>query len=162
MVGGGEIVGSGVAAFLATRAVSTALASASASMAAQVRRLATLVRGSGVAKGMQSVGAAVNRTISIPLKQVEKKFEAHAADFGVTLQRGRDGFDAMKSAIEAHVADPDTLAIPGTFRWTEEVTYFFNPRTDLLVIRDGDGVFRSGWKLDTQQVTQLLERGNVW
>ena len=114
------------------------------------------------ARGMQSVGAAVNRTISIPMKQLEKKFAAHAGDFGVTLPRGRGGFEAMQRAIESHVADPATLAIPGTLRWTEEVTHFFNPNTGLLVIRDGEGVYRSGWRLDPDQIRRLTESGNVW
>jgi len=134
----------------------------------RVRRFASQVAIAGrrteqaAVRGMQSVGAAVNRSIDVPLAQLESKFDSHAADFGITLPRGRAGFDAFGSAIQSHVADPVTIAIPGTLRWKESVTHFYNPNTGLLVVRDGDMAFRSGWRLDADQVRRLMETHNVW
>jgi hypothetical protein len=82
--------------------------------------------------------------------------------FGVTLPRGRAGFLAFRGALQSHMDDAATIAIPGTYRWNSEVTHFYNPNTGLNVIRDESMNFVSGWKLSPQQTKDLLELNNVW
>ncbi len=101
------------------------------------------------------------KTITFTEKQLQKKFASHAADFGVDRTWGKGAAEEFQSALSAHVADPATNAISGTYRGTQDVTHFFNPNTGLNVMRDADGAFLSGWKLGPEQIENLLTHGNI-
>ena len=99
--------------------------------------------------------------MSFSENQLQKKFGSHASDFGISRTWGKGAGEEFRQALSAHVADPGTRAIFGTYRGTQEVTHFFNPQTGLNVMRDADGAFLSGWKLSTDQAKNLLLHGNV-
>jgi len=130
-------------------------------IAAELAEDVVSANGLRVAKGSQSVGSALNRTINFSEKQLQKKFSSHADDFGITRTWGKGAAEEFKEVLSAHVADPGTRAIFGTYRGTQEVTHFFNPQTGLNVMRDADGSFVSGWKLSGDQAKNLLLHGNV-
>jgi Colicin D len=107
----------------------------------------------------RSIGAAVNRTISFSERQVQRKFK-HAADFGITGNYSRANAAKFQQVLEAHVSDPATQVIQGTYHG-QDVTHFFNPNTGLTVIRGTDGAFISGWRLSSDQVMYLSTRGSL-
>ena len=108
------------------------------------------------------VGPGVRTTSGTPLSitraQIEKKFEKHAADFGVTEPRGKAGFEAFERAVREQVGDPATLHINGTYRGNSAVLNY-NPNTGLAVIQSPSGQFISAWRLGDDQVSSVLERG---
>jgi hypothetical protein len=110
------------------------------------------------------LGTAVQTTHGSPLTvsraQLEKKFSKHAADFGVTEPRGKAGFEAFENALRKQIDDPDTLHIKGIYRGDAAVISY-NPANGLAVIQKPSGEFVSGWRLDAEQVGNLLNRGSL-
>ena len=114
-------------------------------------------------KPEESRGAhGVQTTPGTPLKtsraQLEKKFDKHAADFGVTEPRGKTGFEAFENAIQNQVDDPATLHINGSYRGDPAIINY-HPNTGLAVIQKPNGEFVSGWRLGDRQVRSVLESG---
>ena len=58
-------------------------------------------------------GLGAQTTSGTPLTtlrgQIEKKFDKHAADFGVIEPRGKSGFEAFENAVRQQVDDPATF-----------------------------------------------------
>lgn len=127
-----------------------------------VRKLLERIRGIG-RKGPK-LGPGVKTGPGVPMTttrgQIEKKFDKHASDFGVTEPKGRAGFDAFDDAVRRLVDDPSTLHIQGTYRGDPAIINY-NPNTGLAVIQRPTGEFVSGWKLDPDQVRYVLERGSL-
>jgi hypothetical protein len=94
------------------------------------------------------------------LRQIEEKFSQKAPQFGVNDPRGRAGFDKFDKALKDFVHNPSTLHIVGTYRG-QPVILNVNPDSSLVVIQDTDGEFISGWKLTSDQLTNILERGKL-
>jgi hypothetical protein len=92
--------------------------------------------------------------------QIEKKFDKHAADFGITAPRGRAGFDEFEQALRSQIQDPATLHIDGTYRG-EPAIINYNPNTGLAVIQKPSGEFVSGWRLSPEQASNVLQRGSL-
>jgi hypothetical protein len=92
--------------------------------------------------------------------QLEKKFDKHAADFGITAPRGRAGFDEFEQALRSQIQDPATLHINGTYRGDPAIINY-NPNTGLAVIQKPSGEFVSGWRLSPEQATNVLQRGSL-
>lgn len=88
-------------------------------------------------------------------KQLQKKYK-HASDFGVEGTYNAAKSEEFKEAMKAHLDDPDTVEIEGTYKGNQPATHYYNPRTDLNVIADSGGRFVSGWRLGENQVWRLL------
>jgi hypothetical protein len=97
--------------------------------------------------------------LSTTLNQLEAKFK-HAADFGVTLPRGRAGFDAFGEAVTDFVQQPGVQQITGTFRG-QSVIFNVNAQTALTVISDRAGNFMTGFRLNAEQLINVLARGSL-
>lgn len=110
------------------------------------------------------VGPGVQTTAGTPLttarSQLEKKFDKHASDFGVTEPRGKTGFQEFDQALKSHVENPSTMHISGTYRGDPAIINY-NPNTGLAVIQKPSGEFISGWRLDPQQAMNVLQRGSL-
>ena len=110
------------------------------------------------------LGPGVKLAAETPLttssSQLEKKFEKHAADFGITTPRGRAGFDEFEQALRSQIQDPATLHINGTYRGDPAIINY-NPNTGLAVIQKPSGEFVSGWRLSPEQATNVLQRGSL-
>jgi hypothetical protein len=61
----------------------------------------------------------------------------------------------------SHVEDRATIAIQGTYKGNTPVTHLYNPTTNLNVMKDANGKFISGWKLNPDQVTNVTTRGKL-
>lgn len=114
----------------------------------------------GVLPGGGAASGAAKPAITFAEKQLQSKFK-HAVDFGVTRQWGAGAAAEFKAAINAHISDPATIVINGTYRETQLATHFYNPNTGVAVIRDASGEFLSGWRLYASQVKDLLHNGNI-
>lgn len=94
-------------------------------------------------------------------KQVQAKY-VHAEIFGVEGKPCRPNFQFFKVKLVDHILDPSTEAIEGTFKKDTEVTHFFNRSTALnVMVRKDDNTFLSGWRLNKEQIKNVLERGSL-
>jgi hypothetical protein len=91
-------------------------------------------------------------------KQLQKKFEKHATDFGVGGNYNKENAAKFDSAIKEHINSPDVKVIQGTYRG-DPATSYVNPNSGLTVITDPNGNFV--WKLNRQQLDHVLESGNL-
>ena len=114
--------------------------------------------------GQPQLGPGVKLAPETPLivsrSQLEKKFDKHAEDFGVTAPRGREGFDEFERALLSQIQNPATLHIDGTYRG-EPAIINYNPNTGLAVIQKPSGEFVSGWRLSPEQAKNVLQRGSL-
>lgn len=97
-------------------------------------------------------------TIGFPSKQLQKKFK-HAEDFGVKGNYNKINRERFMKNIKNHISNPSTKKLEGTFRG-DKVTHYYNPRTNLNVMKKG-GQFHSGWKLNTKQIERILKDGSL-
>jgi hypothetical protein len=91
--------------------------------------------------------------------QLQAKFK-HAEDFGVKGNWNKANAAQFKTAIQKHLGDPATRLIKGTYRG-QSVTHHVNPQSGLNVMKDSSGNFISGWKLNPQQLQNVLTRGSL-
>lgn len=65
--------------------------------------------------------------------------------------------------VKEHVMHPDTIAIGGfyTREGVGKVVHFYNPKTGLNAMKDMNGNFVSGWKLNEKQKKCLKETGTL-
>jgi Colicin D len=117
----------------------------------------TAERGGAIERAEALTGG---RPLITTRSQIEKKFDKHAADFGITESRGNGGFQQFEQAVKSHVDNPSTLHINGTYRGDAEIINY-NPNTGLAVIQKPNGEFVSGWRLSSQQATNVLLKGSL-
>ena len=98
--------------------------------------------------------------LSIERSQVEKKYEQHAQDFGVSEPRGRKGFVAVEKAVKDVVAEPETVHILGTYRGHPTILCY-NEARHLVVIQSRGGRYISGWALNQKQEANIVSRGSL-
>lgn len=91
---------------------------------------------------------------------MQKKFQKHAADFGVVGNWNPANAAQFKTAIEQHVNDVANDVIKGTYHHAPAIIHV-NPQTGLAVITDSAGAFTSGWKLSGEQLRNVMAHGNL-
>ena len=98
------------------------------------------------------------------MNKVQKAFDKHGADFGVTGNWNPSKADEIIEAISNHVHSPNTQRIQGTYRWNIPGYHYYDPTTGLWTFTDLDGNFVTGWNIHNspQQLNDLLTKGNVW
>lgn len=116
------------------------------------------------ARVVDGSAAAINAASKFPKLtvtrlQLEKKF-LHARDFGVTQGRGAAGFDAFGDAVTAFVDSSSTTRIAGTYRG-DAVILNYDTTSSLVVVQQTDGAFVSGWKLNPEQLANVIDRGSL-
>lgn len=104
--------------------------------------------------------AAVTVKFSSP-KVLNRKYDRHAKDFGLTGNRNNQNLTKFKQAIQRHIDHPQTRVIYGTYRKKEPVIHFYNHKTGINMFMTKKGEFRSAWKLDERQLKHLKKHGNV-
>jgi hypothetical protein len=118
----------------------------------------------GKAEVRSPLGAGVKtidaKPLSIDQKQVEKKYNSHATDFGVNDPRGKDGFTKFEQAIQDVTKGSQTLHIDGMYRGDPAIINY-NPSSNLVVVQKPTGEFVSGWKLGDKQAQYVLETGKL-
>jgi hypothetical protein len=95
----------------------------------------------------------------MPRSSLQHTFK-HAADFGIVGNANNNTLSALGAAIQAHVSAAGTRVIKGTYR-SSPVTHFVDPRSGLNVIQDAAGNLLSGWRLNSQQLENVLTRGSL-
>ncbi|WP_225422562.1 S-type pyocin domain-containing protein [Pseudomonas huaxiensis] len=93
-------------------------------------------------------------------KQLDKKYK-HAEDFGVAdSQKNQQTLTKFRDAIEAHLADIDTIE-GGTYIRSIGSRVFYNLKTNNVVIISREGQFLSAWQLDptSPQFKNYIEKG---
>jgi hypothetical protein len=95
------------------------------------------------------------RMIAVMPNQLIKKFK-HAVDFGIAGALNSKNLYLFKRAIESHVSDPTVYSMEGSFRGMS-VIHYVHPKTGINVIKDRDGAFISGWKLNPLQLKSVLK-----
>jgi RHS repeat-associated protein len=111
----------------------------------------------GCSAAETGAASAKNVLITQP-RQLQAKF-GHAADFGVTGNFNRANAANFNEAVFQHINAPGTTSIRGTYRG-DPVTHFLDPATGLNVI-SRDGVFVSGWRLNPDQLANVLRNGSL-
>lgn len=85
-------------------------------------------------------------------KQLDRKYK-HAIDFGVSdTKKNGETLTKFRDAIEAHLADKETVE-KGTYRREKGSKVYFNPKTMRVVVLKDNGDFLSGWKIDPKEET---------
>ena len=95
-------------------------------------------------------------------RQLEKKYK-HAGDFGVTdTKKNYSTLTQFRNAIEAHLANKDTVE-KGTYRRDKGSKVYFNLATMNVVILKASGEFLSAWKInqDSESGRIYLETGDL-
>jgi hypothetical protein len=83
----------------------------------------------------------------------------HAVDFGFTGNWNKATEAIFEKALADHVNAASTLRIPGTYRGTISVIHNVDPATGLDVMQSPTGNLISGWRLNPQQLWNVLTRG---
>lgn len=95
--------------------------------------------------------------LTFQMKQIEKKFDKHASDFGISGNNNRQNREAFRDALKAHVDDASTQRLVGTYRG-DNVVFYYNANSGNVVITDPNGNFVSGWALNADQAWNVLNR----
>lgn len=89
-------------------------------------------------------------------KQLDKKYK-HASDFGTSdTKKNSETLTKFRDAIEAHLADKETVE-KGTYRREKGSRVYFNPNSMNVVVIKANGEWLSGWKINPE-----AENGRVY
>lgn len=110
------------------------------------------------ASGTATATATAREVTTTPV-QLQSKFK-HAADFGINGNWNPENGKAFDAAIKAHVKSPDVQLIEGSYRG-DPARIFVDPKSGLAVITTPSGEFISGWKLNPQQLQNVLTTGKL-
>ncbi|AFU02903.1 colicin D domain-containing protein [Nocardia brasiliensis] len=114
-------------------------------------------------QGSRGPGGTIKYTDPVPFKaeprQLQKKYK-HAGDFGVNKPWGKAGEAEYKDALQKHIDNPDTKHIQGTYRGDPAILNY-NPNTGLVVVQSPTGGFVTGWKVNSEQAENILQRGSL-
>ncbi len=92
-------------------------------------------------------------------KQLQKKFDKHAGDFGITGNNNLINRELFKKAILNHLVHKDTIVIEGTYR-NMPVKHYYNRVSKINAICK-DNEFLSGWRLSAEQERYIITTGNL-
>ncbi len=104
---------------------------------------------------------AVERTVSISQRNLQKGFTKHGADFGLSGNWNPGKAAEFGQAVRQHVSSPGVRVIEGSYRGNP-VTHFVDPKTGLNVIVDPAGNYVSGWRLGAEQLEGVLSSGRLF
>ncbi|MFG1608581.1 colicin D domain-containing protein [Actinoplanes sp. NPDC049265] len=94
-----------------------------------------------------------------PIEQLRDKFK-HAADFGVYGNKNDRNQSMFSEALEAHIKDPYTVKIDGTYH-KRPVTHYLKLRDGTNSMYDPQGNWISGWKLNDQYFNNVSMKGTL-
>ncbi len=102
----------------------------------------------------------VSRSIIASKSQLQKKFK-HAEVFGITGNVNKKTLEQFSEALENHVKSSSTKIIEGTYHQTQKVIHYVDPSSGINVMKKYSGDFISTWKLNPEQLKNVLERGSL-
>ena len=95
-----------------------------------------------------------------PDRQVQRKYDKHAADFGVAGHYTPQTAEQFRQALKDFVDQPNALKLQGTYRG-QPVTFYTDPGYGRVVLASPDGKFVCGWTLNTDQSGNLKQRHSL-
>ncbi len=98
--------------------------------------------------------------MNVPPSRPQAKFK-HAHHCGVVGLYRPETAGAFLIALLDHVAAPETMRIEGSYRGTLSVVFYDNQVSGLMVMTDAGGAFKSGWRLNVQQLHHVLTAGTL-
>ena len=100
-----------------------------------------------------------SKILKFSAKQLQAKFK-HAADFGVIGNYNKVNAAKFSAAINKHINSAGVVVINGTYKGQAAIHYL-DASTGLNVIVKPSGEFWSGWKLSSDQLTNVLTHGGL-
>jgi len=92
-------------------------------------------------------------------KQLQKKYDAHAKDFGIMGNYNPKNRDLFRKKLIEHMKS--THACLGTYKG-HDVYHYYNPDTKLNVMVDRtNNKFISGWRLSDDQIKYMKLNGKI-
>ncbi|WP_051027029.1 RHS repeat-associated core domain-containing protein [Nocardia higoensis] len=92
-------------------------------------------------------------------KVLDKKYDAHAADFGLTGNKNKANKAAFIEAMKEHMTSPDTKIYRFNYRNQGTAIGFIDPNSNKMVMLRSDGQFWSAWKLSDRQFSDVVQKG---
>jgi hypothetical protein len=96
------------------------------------------------------------------IKTMSKKFDAHAADFGIVGNRNKANLGAYETAMRDHMTAPGTKIYRFNYRGQGPAVGFIDPSTNKMVMLHADsGRFWSSWRLGDNQFASIVNWGSL-
>ena len=93
-------------------------------------------------------------------KQLQKKYDKHAKDFGVKGNWNKNAGEKFKDAINDFLDSPTTQHRDGLYNG-QPANLSFNPSTGQVVVTSKSGEFISGWKMNYTQLQHVIRDGKL-
>jgi hypothetical protein len=96
-------------------------------------------------------------------KVMNKKYDAHAADFGITGNKNKVNLTAFENAMREHMTSAGTNIYRFNYRGQGQAVGFIDPSTNKMVmLRAGSGRFWTAYRLGDNQFAQIVYEGYLW
>jgi hypothetical protein len=110
-----------------------------------------------------AAGAWASKADFSNVSVMSKKYDAHAADFGITGNRNGANLAAFQEALVQHMTAPGTKIYRFDYRGQGTAVGFIDPVTNKMVmLRADSGQFWSGWTLSDDQFASVIDRSFLW
>ena len=110
----------------------------------------------------------LERKINLPTDfnnpKLRSKFNKHKDIFGMEdVNFNKQNAEVFKQKIVDHVNNPDTIPIAGEYTRGNvgNVVHYYNPKTEIDVMKDTSGNFVSVWELNDEQLQNLKRSGKI-
>ena len=103
-------------------------------------------------------GASASGVLNFTSRNLQKGFDKHGADFGLSGNWNPGRAADFSRAINQHVNSPSVTVVQGTYRGSP-ATHYFDPSTGLNVVADQSGNYVTGLRLGVDQMQNLLRSG---
>ena len=115
--------------------------------------------GLGALSGYILDKSSFNKQLKFDSQKLQHEYK-HASDYGVNGNWNKANGASFEQAIRNQINSVKN-PILGTYRGTQQVYHFYDPKTGLNTMIDMDGNFVGGWMLSAEQIFNLLTTGNV-
>ncbi|WP_239163583.1 polymorphic toxin-type HINT domain-containing protein [Paractinoplanes rishiriensis] len=96
-------------------------------------------------------------------KTLSKKYDAHAADFGITGNRNKANLAAFEGAMRAHMTAPGTQIYRFNYRGQGQAVGFIDTSTkNMVMLNAGTGKFWTAYRLGDNQFSGIVNKGYLW
>ena len=112
--------------------------------------------------GTAAENAAFPKILNITERNLQKGFQKHGADFGITGNWNKARAGEFGEAVNRHINTPGIQQITGSYRNQPGFTHYLNPNTGVNVVVDSAGNYVTGYKLGANQLSDVLTTGNLW
>lgn len=106
----------------------------------------------------------INFSDDLNNSKLRRKFHKHGKHFGMEGKNfNKENAELFKQNIRDHINNPDTIPIAGKYTTGNvgDVVHYYNPKTELNVIKDMNGNYVSGWKLSEEQQEFLKLKSQI-